>query len=116
MFLNYGYIFVAQVKLYAERVVGDFDQTPEPLRKPLVFAAAQKLHQATGLFLFFLAKLEAMAPASGFQAMKTSLLEQFKSTLMDADLAHCLEQQVPSNADIKSISGFRLGFHMVICL
>jgi hypothetical protein len=102
--------FVEKVKLYLERVIGDYDHAAEGMRKSLAFNVATKVHQACGMFLFFLTKLEAIAPAAEFPNMNDSLLVQFKSTLMDSDLLHCLETQVPSNADLKACSGFRPGF------
>ena len=109
--------FVAKVRLYLERVIGDYDHAAEGMRKALALNLATKVHQACGIFLFFLTKLESIAPAADFPTMKETLLVQFRSTLMDSDLLHCLETQVPSNADLKACSGFRPGFFLteIIC-
>ena len=95
--------------LFTDRVIGDYDHTGQSMKKALTFKDAVSLHQNCGAFLFFLAKLEEVAPAGQFKEMKESLLTQFKSGHVDADLSHTLENSVPQNADPKSISVFRQG-------
>ena len=43
-----------------------------------------------------------------FEAIRTDLFIQFKAGLLDPDLLHIVESQVPANADIKAVSAFRL--------
>lgn len=102
-----GFETLLQVKLYICRVILEHDSVHEPLRKALSLPNAIKLHQASGAFLFLLDKLEAMAPAGAFEKMKESLFQQFRSGMMDADLQHVLENSVPANAELTSVTAFR---------
>lgn len=95
--------------LFTQRLIGDHDRAGQSLKKALTFKDAITLHQNCGAFLFFLAKLEEVAPAGQFKEMKEGLLAQFMSGHVDADLSHTLENFVPLNADPKGISVFRQG-------
>ena len=91
-----------------QRLVIDHDSHPQQLRKPVSFKDAVKVHQACGAYLFFLAKIQQIAPENQFEAIRTDLFIQFKAGLLDPDLLHIVESQVPANADIKAVSAFRL--------
>ena len=96
------------MNLYLQRLVIDHDSHPQQLRKPVSFKDAVKVHQACGAYLFFLAKIQQIAPENQFEAIRTDLFIQFKAGLLDPDLLHIVESQVPANADIKAVSAFRL--------
>ncbi|CAK9076028.1 unnamed protein product [Durusdinium trenchii] len=95
------------VKLYLARLAGDHDNTPAPLRKAVSFKDAIKVHQSCGVFLFMMAKLQSIAPEKEFEGMRNDLLNQFKCGLLDADLLHCVDQQVPANAELLSVGAMR---------
>ncbi|CAK9097478.1 Uncharacterized protein SCF082_LOCUS45724 [Durusdinium trenchii] len=77
------------------------------LRRAVSFKDATKVHQACGAFLFFLSKLQDMAPESEFINMKTELYTQFNAGLLDADLQHAVENHVPASADLCTVAAFR---------
>lgn len=97
------------MNLYIQRIADDYDNTAPPLRKALSFKDAQKLHQCCGVYLLFLSKLKALAPASQFPEMEAALMSQFKTGMLDPDLNFIIEQQVPASADLCSVSAFRPG-------
>eukprot|EP00438_Fugacium_kawagutii_P006468 Skav206265 [mRNA] locus=scaffold265:244596:255091:- [translate_table: standard] len=86
-----------------------FDSATDQLRAPLLYKDAVKLHLSCGAFLFFLQKLEQMAPSGGFADMQNTLKSQFMSGFLDNYLVAALESQVPATADIKTVQGFRKG-------
>ena len=88
-------------------MAGDHDNTPAPLRKAVSFKDAIKVHQSCGVFLFLMAKLQSIAPEKEFEGMRNDLLNQFKCGLLDADLLHCVDQQVPANAELLSVGAMR---------
>lgn len=96
-----------QVKLYIQRLTSDHDATAMQLRRAVSFKDATKVHQACGAFLFFLSKLQDMAPESEFINMKTELYTQFNAGLLDADLQHAVENHVPASADLCTVAAFR---------
>lgn len=96
-----------QVKLYIQRLTSDHDATAMQLRRAVSFKDATKVHQACGAFLFFLSKLQDMAPESEFINMKTELYTQFNAGLLDADLEHAVENHVPASADLCTVAAFR---------
>ena len=96
------------MNLYLQRLVIDHDNHPPQLRKAVSFKEAVKVHQACGAYLFFLAKIQQIAPENRFNAIRIDLYTQFKAGLLDPDLLHVVESQVPANADIKAVSAFRL--------
>ena len=96
-----------QVKLYIQRLTSDHDATAMQLRRAVSFKDATKVHQACGAFLFFLSKLQDMAPESEFINMKTELYTQFNAGLLDADLQHAVENHVPASADLRTVAAFR---------
>ena len=98
-----------QAKLYLSRLVLDHDNTPAPLRKSTGLKDAIKLHQVCGAFLWFQTKMQAMCPESQFADIQKEVSSQFVAGLLDADLLHIVETQVPANSDIKAVAGFRLG-------
>ena len=96
------------MNLYLQRLVIDHDNHPAQLRKALSYKEAVKVHQCCGAYLFLLAKIQKIAPENLFQTISTDLYIQFKAGLLDPDLLHVVETQVPANADIKAVSAFRL--------
>lgn len=95
------------MKLYVQRLQLDHDNTAQQLRKAVSFKDALKVHQSCGAFIFFLSKLQELAPEKEFADMKAELTAQFNSGLLDADLQHCVDNQIPANADLRNISAFR---------
>ncbi len=98
---------LAKVLLYLERLAGDHDSTPEGLRKAVTLKEACRVHSASGAFLFFMEKLQAMCPASDFPEIERGLYSQFRSGFLDDDLVAAVEEQVPAAADLSLTKTFR---------
>ena len=95
-----------QVMLFLQRVQGDFDKTPAPMRKALSYRDALSKHQCCAMFLHLLSRLQRMCPPSDFKAAADNLRQQFCQGFMDPDLLHAAEQQVPPG-DLEAIAAFR---------
>ena len=91
---------------YCVGLQGDFDQTPDSLRKPCNYKDGVDKHRCCAAFMHYLEILQRMSPPSEFATARDSLREQFLSGLMDLDLLHSVQSQVPPG-DIKSVSAFR---------
>lgn len=63
--------------------------------------------------MFFLEALRAQAPAGDFEEMKKNLDISFDAGLLDSDIVHVLESQVPPG-DLRQISAFRSTAHQKI--
>ena len=94
--------------LLVERLQGDYDATPAPMRKALTFAQGLVKHQGCGAFLHFLRELQKLMPPTEFEVAATNLRGQFQSGFMDPDLAHILETQFPPG-DVGAVAAFRPG-------
>ena len=97
---------------FLSRLEKGFDNTPSQLRKPYSFSAAQRIHLATAGYLFFLEALRSQAPAGDFEEMKANLDISFDAGLLDSDIVHVLETQVPPG-DLRQISAFRTIFRHI---
>ena len=107
-------ILSSQAELFLERIVTGHDTVAEPLRAPLSYKDATKIHQACGAFLFFLKKLEQVAPGSDFPEMKRALRAQFTSGFLDGDLISALEEQVPAAPELVNVRCMR-PFMVFVC-
>lgn len=92
--------------LFLQRVEGDFDKTPAPMRKALSYRDALSKHQCCAMFLHFLSRLQRMCPPSEFNEAAVNLRQQFCQGFMDPDLLHAAEQQVPPG-DLEGVAAFR---------
>ena len=97
-----------------DRIIHNFDSTAAPLRSPLMYKEAVKLHPACGAFLFFLRRLEQIAPASQFPEMSRGLRSQFMSGFLDCDLVAALEEQIPNAPEVANVKAFRPHFFQMI--
>ena len=67
---------------------------------------AMQKHVCAGLFLHFVGQLKLHASPSAFEHMLKHLKHQFLLGLMDADLLHVCENQVPP-ATLNDVGAFR---------
>ena len=95
-----------QVGLFLARVKGDYEQTPEALRKPLNFKDAVYKHQVCGAFLFFKKAMQAKCPETEWKAIESEMDAAFLHQHMDADLSSAVMNTVPPG-DINSIAALR---------
>lgn len=92
--------------LFVQRLQSDFDRTPAALRKACNFRDALAKHQCCAMFIHFLNCFQRIAPPAEFNIAKENLQGQFMSGLLDFDLSHAVESQVPPG-DISAVAGFR---------
>ena len=98
-----------EVRLFCQRLVGDWDNSAPSLRKAWNFKDAIVLHQCTGAFLHFQHLLERGFPAKLWPQAKATLTTQFLQGFMDPDLLHAMSTTVPPG-DAKSIGSMRFEF------
>ena len=99
--------FLNEALLFVERMKHDFDNCAIPLRQPLKYGAALKLHQACGAFLHYLREYEQLVSATEAMNARGELYNMFVRGFMDPDLHHSMEQSVPPGR-IEDVSSFRL--------
>lgn len=100
--------FSPEVKLFIERHCKDWDEALANMKQTLSVKSAAPLHQACGVFLHFMSKLETALPSGEFKVAAPRLRAAFLVGGMDIELWAAASSSVPPG-DVKSIGAFRLG-------
>ncbi|CAK9106185.1 unnamed protein product, partial [Durusdinium trenchii] len=91
------------VKLFLQRLTGDWDRQPVELRKTWSLKDAQSLHGACGFFLHVMGELESQVARSDFDDCKDAILSQFMTGFSDPEIDHLLQTTVPP-VELRDIS------------
>lgn len=92
-----------------QRLCTDWDSLPSNLRKPVPVKDALPLHQACGMVLHFLEKLEVAIPSADYPAARDKVMGQFLLGTLDNDLQKAAEASVPPG-DLQDIGVMRPAF------
>ena len=96
-------LLFSQVKLFLQRLTGDWDRQPVELRKTWSLKDAQSLHGACGFFLHVMGELESQVARSDFDDCKDAILSQFMTGFSDPEIDHLLQTTVPP-VELRDIS------------
>lgn len=92
--------------LFTRRLQSDFDRCAEGMRKACNYREGLLKHQCCAVFLHFLGRLQRVSPPAEFKLAEESLEQQFLQGLLDFDLQHAVESQVPPG-DMSAVAAFR---------
>lgn len=85
----------SKVKLFIERLKGDWDRQPVGMKQPWLTKTALPVHASCGGFLAIMAALKASVPQADYESTEKHVRDQFQIGFLDGDINLFLESTVP---------------------
>lgn len=85
----------SKVKLFIERLKGDWDRQPVGMKQSWLTKTALPVHASCGGYLAIMAALKDSVPQADFEAAEKHVRVQFHIGFLDGDINLFLESSVP---------------------